>query len=75
MRSGRLCALLWRILTWCCRKQVTLNSLTYSRLTECHTRQAILARPDHPERMDPPSRGLPVSMLLVAPASSGPVYW
>ena len=25
MRSGSLCALLWRILTWCTRKQVTLK--------------------------------------------------
>ena len=26
MRSGPLCALLWRILTWCTRKQVTLEA-------------------------------------------------
>ena len=26
MRSGLLCALLWRILTWCTRKQVTLKA-------------------------------------------------
>ena len=26
MRSGQLCALLWRILTWCTRKQVTLKA-------------------------------------------------
>ena len=26
MRSGPLCALLWRILTWCARKQVTLKA-------------------------------------------------
>ena len=26
MRSGRLCALLWMILTWCTRKQVTLKA-------------------------------------------------
>ena len=26
MRSGLLCALLWRILTWCARKQVTLKA-------------------------------------------------
>ena len=29
MRSGPLCALLWRILTWCSRKQVTLKLDTY----------------------------------------------
>ena len=26
MKSGSLCALLWRILTWCARKQVTLKA-------------------------------------------------
>ena len=26
MRSGPLCALLWRILTWCTRKQITLKA-------------------------------------------------
>ena len=26
MRSGQLCAFLWRILTWCARKQVTLKA-------------------------------------------------
>ena len=26
MKSGPLCALLWRILTWCSRKQVTLKA-------------------------------------------------
>ena len=29
MRSGPLCALLWRILTWCTRKQVTLKPDTF----------------------------------------------
>ena len=29
MRSGTLCALLWRILTWCTRKQVTLKPNTF----------------------------------------------
>ena len=26
MRSGSLCALLWRILTWCTREEVTLKA-------------------------------------------------
>ena len=29
MRSGPLCALLWRILTWCTRKQVTIKPDTF----------------------------------------------
>ena len=55
MRSGTLCALLWRILTWCTRHQVTLK--------------AIQTGPDHSNRMVPPSRGFPSYMQQVAPTS------
>ena len=65
--SGPLCALLWRILTWCTRKQVTLNP-THSRPAERGSRQAIQARPDHPNRVASPSRGLPLNKQQVAPA-------
>ena len=57
MRSGSLCALLWRILARCSRKQVT-QTPTYSRPTECGNRQAIQPRPDSPKRVVSPSRGL-----------------
>ena len=67
MRSGPLCALLWRILTWCTRKQVTLSP-THSRPAECGSRQAIQARPDHPNRVVSSSRGLPLNMQQVGPA-------
>ena len=50
MKSGPLCALLWRILTWYTRNQVT-QSPTHSRPAECGSRQAIQARPDHPNRV------------------------
>ena len=46
MRSGSLCALLWKILAWCTRKQVT-QSLTHSRPAERGSRQAIQAKPGH----------------------------
>ena len=69
MRSGPLCALLWRILTWCTRKQVTLSP-TYSRPAEHGSRQAIQARSDHPNRVVSPSRGLPLNMQQVAPAQN-----
>ena len=59
MRSGTLCALPWRILTWCTRHRVTLKSPTHSGSTERGSRQAIQARPDHSNRMVPPSRGFP----------------
>ena len=67
MRPGQLCALLWRILTWCTRKQVT-QCPTYSRPAECGSRQAILARPDHPNRVVSSSKGLPNNMQQAAPA-------
>ena len=66
MRPGPLCALLWRILTWCTRKQVT-QSPTHSRPAERGSRQAIQARPDHPNRVVSPSRGLPLNMQQVVP--------
>ena len=49
------------------------QSVTHSRRAECHSRQAIQAMPGHPDRMVPPSSGLPVNLFPVAPASSGPV--
>ena len=72
MRSGPLCALLWRILSWCTRKQVTLKARHY-RPAECGSRQAIQTRPDHPNRVVPPSRGLPDNIQQVAPASNRPI--
>ena len=68
MWSGPLCALLWRILT---RNQVTLKAR--HRLAECGRRQAIQARPDHPNRVVSPSGGLPSNMQQVAPASTRPI--
>ena len=48
------------------------QSLTYSRAAECGSRQAIRARPDHPNRVVSPSRGLPNNMQQVAPAPNRP---
>ena len=39
------------------------KSLTHSRPAECGSRQTIQARPDHPDRMVPPSRGFPELLL------------
>ena len=44
------------------------QSLTYSRLAQCGSRQTIQARPDHPNRVVSPSRGFPSNMQQVAPA-------
>ena len=42
---------------------------THSRPVKCGRRQAIQIRPDHPDRMVPPSIGVPGLMQQVAPAS------
>ena len=67
-REGGMRDLPWRILTWCARNQVTLKAR--HRLAECGRRQAIQARPDHPNRVVSPSGGLPSNMQQVAPAFS-----
>ena len=46
---------------------------THSGLAECGSRQAIQARPDHSNRMVPPSRGFPNYMQQVAPTSDRPI--
>ena len=42
------------------------QSLTHSRLAEHGSRQAIMARPDHPDRVVSPSRGVSYNMQQVA---------
>ena len=69
MRSCPLCALLWRILTWCTGKQVT-ESTTQSRPPKCSGRQIVQIGSDHPNRMVPPARNLPSPMRQVASASN-----
>ena len=48
------------------------QSPTHSRPAECGSRQAIHAGPDYTDRMVSPSRGLPVNMQQVTPASNRP---
>ena len=48
------------------------QSPTRSRPVECGSRQAIHTRPDHPNRVVPPSRGFQNNMQQVAPASNRP---
>ena len=69
MRSGPLCALLDLV------HQTSSNSQspTHPRLAECGSRQAIPSRPDHSNRMVPPSRGFSSHMQQVAPAQHRPI--
>ena len=55
------------------QKSSNSQSLTHSRPTECGIRQAIQARPDHPNRVVSPSGGLLNNMQQVAPASNRPI--
>ena len=49
------------------------QNLTHSRSPERGSRQAIQARPYHPDRMVSPSRGFSADMQPVAPTSDRPV--
>ena len=49
------------------------QSPTHSRPAERGSRQAIQTRPDHPNRVVSPSRGLPNNMQQVAPALNRPI--
>ena len=63
MRSGPPCALLWSVLTWCTRKQVTKKK---KKLAERGSRQAIPARPDHANGVVSLFRGLQINIQQVA---------
>ena len=55
------------------RKTGDSQSPTHSRPAECGSRQAILARSDHPNRVVSPPRGLPFNLQQVAPAPDRPI--
>ena len=55
------------------QKSSNSQSPTHSRLAECGSRQAIQARPDHPNRVVSHLGGLPSNMQQVAPASNRPI--
>ena len=74
MRSGPLGALLWRILTWCTRNQVTPKARHIpGRLSVVADKQAISARPDHPNSGLSFSRSSKQYMQQVASASNRPI--
>ena len=73
MKSGSLCALLWRILSWCTRLQVTLRARHIpGRLNVIADKLSRLG-PDHSNRVVTSSSSIPSCMRKVAPAKSGPV--
>ena len=73
MKSGPLCALLWRILTWCSGKQVTLKARHIpGRLNVRAGKLSRLGQTIQTEWSLLPEF-LSSDMLPVAPAPSGPV--
>ena len=64
MRSGPLCALLWRILTWC-----NPESPSHSRPAKCNSGQAIPSGSDHSDRVVPPAGSFSDFMPKVAQTS------
>ena len=72
MRSGPLCTLLWRILTWCTRHQVTLKARHIpGRLNVVADKLFQLGQTI--QTVVPPSRGLPSYMQQVELASDRPI--
>ena len=69
MRSGPLCPAVEN-LDLVFQEASDSQRLTHSKLAECYSRQAIQARPDHPDRMVSPSGGFPINMQHVAPSSN-----
>ena len=70
MKSGSLCALLWRILSWCTRKQVTLKARHIpGRLNVIADKLSRLGQ-THSNRVVTSPRSVQSYML---PATSGPV--
>ena len=69
MRSGSLCALLWRLLSWCHPRGITLRA-RHGPL-ECDSRQTVQAQPGNPNRVVPLSAGFQSIVLQVGPSSSG----
>ena len=53
-----------------CQEASNSQSPTHSRPAECGSRQAIQARPNHPDRVVSPSRGFLINMQQVAPTSN-----
>ena len=68
--SAEMCALLWKIMTWCqCyRYQITLNQ-THARVSECDGRPAVQVEPSSVNRMVTASAGVQTDLSQVVHSS------
>ena len=74
MRSGPLCTLLWRILTWCSGKQVTRpEGATHPGSLKRGGRQIVQTRTDHSNRMVPSTTSFSKVVPQVALTSDRPL--
>ena len=71
MKSGSMCALLWRILSRVHQETGNSQGTSHPRPAERNSRQAIQTWPDHSNRVVPSPRSVLRYMLPVAPAPSG----
>ena len=67
MRSGSLCALLWRLLSWC--QEDNSAGQTHPGSLECHSGQAIPAQSGDPDRVVPVSTGFPSLVFQLGPTA------
>ena len=73
MRSGSLCALLWRLLLLVQPETGHPKSPTHSRPSENHCRQVVKARPSYSNRVVSPSRCNQPTVPDMAPSAGGHV--
>ena len=68
MKSGSLCALLWRLQSWCHPRGIVLEGTACPRLLECNSGQIIQTQTSDSDRMVPISAGVRSLVLLMGTA-------
>ena len=67
--SAEMCALLWKIMTWCHHYHITLKAQAHSRVPECDGRPAIQVQPSAVNRMVSAPTGLQTDLPEVVHTS------
>ena len=67
--SAEMCTLLWKIMTWCHRYQITPKSQTHSRVSECDGRPTVQVEPSSVNRMVTASAGVQTDLSQVVHSS------
>ena len=72
-KSAELCALMWRILTWCHLNNVTLRARHVTGLTQCDSGRPLKEEPDPINRVVPFSIDFQTNFQTLGESPSGPV--